>query len=355
MRRLLAGCISGLALVLLSPVPSHADDVRNAQWHHSFLDVPKSQTITTGAGVTVGVVDSGVQADHPDLEGQVLPGMDFISGGNGWLDGNGHGTKMAGLVAAHGRAGGIAPGAKILPVTAGTGVGALGGFPKVPEAIRWAADNGAKVICVAIGQAEEEGQLHEAIQYAAAQDVVVVAAVGNRPKSKAVEYPAAYSGVVAAGGVDRAGNHADVSVTGPQVTLAAPAVDVISTTFGGKYSKGTGTSDATAIIAGVAALVRSKYPSLSAPEVVRRLTATATDKGAPGRDDEYGYGIVNPVAALTADVAPLPTSASPSLGAEPSDPGGGSSMVLVVLVLTVTALLIAAVAGTAWYVISRRS
>src|SRR5690606_39806474 len=107
---------------------------------------------------------------------------------------------------------------------------------------------------------------------------------------------AAYPGVIAAVGVGRDGNHAEISVTGPQAVLAAPAVDIVSTTttFGGRngYSIGTGTSNATAIIAGAAALVRSRFPELSAAEVVHRLTATADDRGAPGRDPEYGYGIV---------------------------------------------------------------
>jgi subtilisin family serine protease len=117
--------------------------------------------------------------------------------------------------------------------------------------------------------------------------------------------------------------------------LAAPAVDIVSTNTGGGYFKGFGTSDATAIIAGVAALVRSKFPELSAREVVHRMTSTAIDKGKPGRDDEYGFGIVNPVGALTADVPPLessPASSSPTVGAQPS-PGpkntGSSALVWV--------------------------
>jgi subtilisin family serine protease len=112
--------------------------------------------------------------------------------------------------------------------------------------------------------------------------------------------------------VDQAGNHTDISVTGPEVVLSAPAVDIISPHSDGQYLTASGTSDATAIVSGVAALVRSKYPTMSAAEVVHRLTATATDKGPPGRDDQYGYGIVNPVAALTADVPPLPTSPTAS-------------------------------------------
>lgn len=118
-----------------------------------------------------------------------------------------------------------------------------------------------------------------------------------------------------------------MSVTGREIDVVAPAVDIYSTSYGGNYSKGTGTSSATAIVAGAAALIRSKYPDLPAQEVAHRLTATAIDKGPPGRDDEYGYGVIDLVAALTADVPPLGfessnvTAPAPSR-AEPADRGG---------------------------------
>jgi subtilisin family serine protease len=150
---------------------------------------------------------------------------------------------------------------------------------------------------------------------------VVVAAVGNAPEVSQVVYPAAYPGVVAVAGVDKDGNHAGFSVTGPEVVLSAPAVAMKSTGPGGQYRTGTGgTSDATAIVAGAAALVRAKFPSLSAVEVIHRLTATAIDKGPRGRDDQYGYGIVNLVGALTADVPPLRPSSSPT----PSTPAAAA-------------------------------
>lgn len=104
----------------------------------------------------------------------------------------------------------------------------------------------------------------------------------------------------------------------------APAVDIYSTSYGGKYSKGTGTSGATAIVAGAAALIRSRYPDLPAQEVAHRLTATAIDKGPPGRDDEYGYGVIDLVAALTADVPPLGFE-SPSVTAPASTAAHGDS------------------------------
>jgi type VII secretion-associated serine protease mycosin len=262
-------------------------------------------------------VDSGIDGSHPDLLGNVVAGTEtFVGngGGDGRTDTDGHGTAMAGLIAAHGDgdrnaegALGIAPQATILPVRAGVD----GGFASaVAPGIRWATDHGAKVISLSVAGGPDQG-LHEAVEDAIAHDVVVVAGVGNTPTAN-VQYPAAYPGVLAVGGVDQNGNHAQVSVTGPEIMLSAPAVDIVSTTLNHKYSPGTGTSAATAIVAGAAALVRAKFPNLSAADVIHRLTATAIDKGPKGRDDQYGYGIVNLIAALTADVPPLPASPSPS-------------------------------------------
>jgi subtilisin family serine protease len=230
---------------------------------------------------------------------------------------------------------------------------------RASQGIAWAAQHGAKVICIALG-GQDSSSLKQAVEQAQAADIVVVAAAGNRPTDTKVVYPAAYPGVIAAAGVDKQGNHADVSVTGPQVTLAAPAVDIVSPRLNGKYSQNVGTSDATAIIAGAAALVRARYPNLSAAEVVHRLTATATDKGPPGRDDEYGYGIVNPVAALTADVPALKPSVAPSatdpapvatppLIAQPHRPNRAP----LVITLAVVGLLVAAGVVTTVIVRSR--
>jgi subtilisin family serine protease len=131
-----------------------------------------------------------------------------------------------------------------------------------------------------------------------------------------------------------------LSVTGEAVAIAAPGVDIYSTSTNNNYSKGSGTSAATAIVAGAAALVRSKYPELSAHEVVHRLTATATDKGTPGRDEQYGYGVLNLVAALTADVPPLSASAAPpatSPAATPEHEEGGRLLPVVMAAVLATA------------------
>jgi subtilisin family serine protease len=229
---------------------------------------------------------------------------------------------MAGLIAAHGRATGIAPDAKVLPVR----FQALSGIPttQVGRSIEWAVDHGATVLCLAfVGQ--EDLAVHESIDRAIAKNVVVVAGLGNT-SSHADVFPGAYPGVVAVAGTDKDGGHATVSLTGSQAVLAAPAVRILSTyprtISADGYATADGTSNSTAIVAGVAALIRAKYPNLSASEVIHRMTATADDKGPPGRDAEYGYGIVNPVRALTADIPPLTTSPSPNANPEPPSTGG---------------------------------
>jgi subtilisin family serine protease len=262
--------------------------------------------------------------------------MDFVEPGDGHSDHDGHGTAMAGLIAARGRPGGagalgISPKAKILPVRVGAGQVHLS------EGILWAVDHGARVVCVAAGS--NDPNIKNVIDKALAADVLVVAAAGNRPDDKRVLPPARLPGVLAAGGVDRDGNHVAVSVTGPEIVLTAPAERVWSTDTGGGYVSGTGTSDATAILAGAAALVRAKYPNLSAPEVIHRLTATAIDKGPPGRDDEYGYGIVDLVAALTKDVPPL---GSPSASPQAKHDGRGPPTGWIVAGLLAAGALVAA-------------
>jgi subtilisin family serine protease len=291
-----------------------------------------------------------VDATHPDLVGSVLPGVDVQPGatGDGRTDIDGHGTAMAGLIAGHGHGPGnadgvlgIAPQATILPIRNGAHAAIV-----MVEAIDWAVAHGAKVISLSLGGTADDSVARRVISEALAHDIVVVAAAGNIPGT-VVNYPAAFPGVVAVSGVDRNGDHAQISIIGPEVVLSAPAVDIMDAALGHGYGLGTGTSDATAIVAGAAALVRAKYPNLSATEVVHRLTATATDKGQPGRDPIYGYGIVNPVGALTADVPPLPTTpaATPKETATATTPTARAELPPWLIIGIGLALVVLAVGG----------
>ncbi|WP_323136272.1 type VII secretion-associated serine protease mycosin [Micromonospora sp. NBC_01655] len=290
-----------------TPHSRNAEKIREDQWHLRFLKAAEAQAISRGKGVTVAIPDTGV-FPHPDLERNLLPGTDVSEHGDGRRDEDSHGTSMAGLIAAHGfpnglGALGIAPEAKILPIRSRQ-INGKGDTEELAASIEWATRHGADIISIS-AVAGASRRLQQAIRTALHADIVVVAAAGNKPFDISIGYPASEDGVIAVGGVDQNGELAAVSVTGPSVDVVAPAVDIYSTSYGGKYSKGTGTSSATAIVAGAAALVRSKYPDLPAAEVAHRLTATAVDRGPPGRDDEYGYGVLDLVAALTADVPPV--------------------------------------------------
>lgn len=243
--------------------------------------------------------------------------------------------------------------ARVLPIRVATDLTA-DGYGALASAIDYAVSHGANVINLSL-VAGRSGLLQDAINAALAANVIVVAGVGNADVTIGVAGLASYGGVIAVAAVDINGRHAAISVTGPEVVLSAPGVDIVSTDAGGGYRIGTGTSDATAIVSGAAALVRSRFPNLSAAEVVHRLTATATDAGSPGRDEEYGFGVLNLVDALTKDVPLLqgPTTAAvaPTARATPGLVGDRSlsSSVVAAVVL----LLLLAAAG-AWTLARRR-
>ncbi|MGW0215952.1 S8 family serine peptidase [Micromonospora chokoriensis] len=343
------------------PIPEGSKQVRQDQWHLSYLNTSQAQRINRGEGVIVAVPDTGV-APHPDLSENLLSGTDIIAGGqgNGQQDQSSHGTGMAGIIAAHGQRGdlgalGIAPEARILPIRTSRTV-EDGDSDNLAAGIEYAITQRAAIISIS-SVAGPNIRLQRAIEAAAQANIIIVAGAGNEPRDTFVGFPAAYPDVIAVGGIDRDGNRAAISVTGPEIDVVAPAVDIYSTSLDGKYRKGTGTSDATAIVAGAAALIRSKYPYLPAREVAHRLTATAIDKGPPGRDDEYGYGVIDLVAALTADVPPLgfesvsaPADADPSAAAGDRQ-GDGDSGATARGLATLGVIL---AAGVGWAVVARR-
>ncbi|WP_433389942.1 S8 family serine peptidase [Micromonospora sp. KLBMP9576] len=344
--------------------PNEVNRIRDDQWHLRQLKVKEAHEITQGEGVTVAIPDTGV-SPHPDLRKNLLTGIDIIpgGGGSGQQDRDSHGTGMAGLVAAHGQskrtgALGIAPKAKILPLY-DTPAGGDGHPDNLAQSIEYAIDNGADIISIS-SVGSTSSRLKQAVLTALASNIVIVAAAGNRPEDSRVGYPASEEGVIAVGGIDRLNQRASVSVAGPEIDVVAPAVEIYSTSIDGLYRKGTGTSNSTAIVAGAVALIRSKYPDLPASEVAHRLTATAIDKGPPGRDDEYGYGVIDLVAALTADVPPLgfgsatasaPTQAA-STTAAAAEPVGDGDDGSTARGLATLGVIVAA--GGAWAVIARR-
>lgn len=301
-----------VTLIMVTDVDSVMAETRRArEWYLDELNIPQAHRISTGRGVTVAVIDSGLDATHPDLKGHVLRGTDFNSAfpsRYGWKDEDGHGTSMAGIIAAQGggpsHAYGVAPGSKILPIR----VPAKPTQAIVANAVRWAADHGADIvnISMSLGYGRNDQEV-SAIRYALEHDVVVVAAAGNLGQNgRRMHDPASIPGVVAVTGTGRTGHFWPGSMRGQRATIAAPAVDITSIdsrdVFPNGYSKGTGTSAAAAIVSGIAALVRAKFPRLDASNIIYRLIYTAVDEGLTGRDTRYGYGLVSPVCALTAEV-----------------------------------------------------
>lgn len=315
------GVLLTAGLVLLPAATAHADGIRAQQWALDAMHTEQAWQTTKGRGITVAVLDTGVEADHPDLAGNVLPGKDLVRfgaepGDRAWAR---HGTAMAGIIAGHGHGPGdadgvlgIAPEAKILPVR----VILEDGDPSrakarstrgnaLAEGIRWAADHGADVINLSLGDdsasAHPEPSEDQAVQYALKKGVVVVASAGNGgEKGDHISYPAAYPGVIAVTAVDRAGTRASFSTRRWYATVSAPGVDVVIADPDHKYYEGWGTSAAAAFVSGAAALVKAAHPGLAPAQIKSLLEDTARNAPSGGRDDSRGFGFVDPAAAIEA-------------------------------------------------------
>ncbi|MFE7893094.1 type VII secretion-associated serine protease mycosin [Streptomyces sp. NPDC057412] len=310
----------GACLAVLPATTAHADSIRAQQWALEAMHTQEAWRTTKGAGVTVAVLDTGVDNDHPDLKDNVLTGKDMVGfgaerGDRPWAR---HGTAMAGIIAGHGHGQGngdgvlgIAPEAKILPVRViledGDPARAKARNTRgnaLAEGIRWAADHGADVINLSLGDdsksAHPEAGEDEAVQYALRKGAVVVASAGNGgEKGDHISYPAAYPGVIAATAVDRYGTRASFSTRRWYATVSAPGDKVVIADPDRKYYEGWGTSAAAAFVSGAVALIKAAHPSLTPAQIKRLLEDTARNAPASGRDDSRGYGFVDPAAALT--------------------------------------------------------
>lgn len=341
-RRRAASALMALALAggtltsaLTGAPAAHADDWRDKEYWLTESGITKAWEVSKGANVKVAVIDSGVDGKHPDLAGVLAGGVDVSGAGS--ADGQKsigakpeHGTLVATMLAGRGHqpegstakpspgAGptvgpdgivGVAPEAQLLSVSTWLGSPNPGGKSdqdQIPQAVRWAVDNGARVINISLGSTSPEWpqSWDAAFLYAEQNDVVIVAAAGNRGGGNVqVGAPATIPGVLTVAGLDRKGTASvDSSSQGISIGVAAPAENLIGGMPGGGYAEWAGTSGATPIVAGVAALIRSKWPEMTASQVINRIVSTAKDAGAPGKDPLYGFGILNAEAALKADV-----------------------------------------------------
>lgn len=373
----LLGAVSGS---LAGAAPASADSIREQQqWALDAINAPEAWRTTRGEGVTVAVLDTGVDADHPDLEGAVSRSKDLVGMGAGpgdaeWAE---HGTAMAGIIAGRGHGPdsedgvlGVAPEAKILSVrvlledddpardrarrTRGDALA---------EGIRWATDHGADVINLSLGDdsasAHPDPEEDAAVRYALRKGVVVVASAGNGGQAgDPVSYPAGYPGVIAVTAVDRTGSATAFSTERWYATVCAPGKDVIVPGPDDRYYSAWGTSSAAAFVSGTVALLLSAHPGLKPAEVKRLLTQTAQDPPEGGRDDARGSGLVDAAAAIEAAAGSDASEGGPPasgggqdtpeyFGAGPrreeSDAGGTAWLAPVAAVLGVLMLATAAV------------
>ncbi|MCX7671889.1 MAG: S8 family serine peptidase, partial [Anaerolineae bacterium] len=288
------------------------DPLIGEQWHMRRIAAPAAWDLTFGSySLVVAVIDTGVDLGHAEFAGRLLPGYDYINGDNDPNDDNGHGTHVAGLIAAAANNGegvaGLAANVKLLPLKVLDNRG-NGNYYDIALAIQRAADAGAQVINLSLGGFASDPTLQEAINYALGKNVFIAAAAGNCAQGGAAclyqtnpdFYPAAYAGVVAVAASDHFDNWAAYSGFKPYIALAAPggvAGDAVLSTVPGGYDRKYGTSMATAQVSAAAALILTYRPTAAPAQVAEILKETA-DKVGPypyvgGRNDRFGAGRLN--------------------------------------------------------------
>jgi hypothetical protein len=345
---LTAAGIAGFPVALLGVVPARADIVRNTEsWVLSELNLPAAWSVSEGKGVVVAVIDSGVDPTVSDLAGSVRTGPDFTGVGTTRSDPNWgvHGTWMASLIAGHGHDGGAsgiigsAPQSTVLSIRVITDAtdpnnakylaeSASRGQRELADAITYAVDHGAKVISMSLGYSLESRPVRVALQDAYDHNVVVVASAGNSGDAAGAKgrghapysFPADYPGVLAVGAVNSSGQVSSFSSENLSVQVAAPGFRVPAQGRAGVYWYVSGTSPACALTAGVVALIKAKYPTLTDTQVISAITRSTTPRTRPrsGWDEQIGFGVVDAAAALAAAgrlaAAPPPAAGMAAVG-----------------------------------------
>jgi thermitase len=284
---------------LVAPALVPNDAYYGSEWHLQTINAPIAWNTSVGTGVTVAILDSGIDATHPDLVGQLVPGWNFYDNNSNTADVYGHGTLVAGVVAALGNNGlgvaGVAWGARLMPVrvTDTSGIGTLSAFA---NGLTYAADHGARVANLSF-PVQSSASTQAAAQYFVNKGGIVFNSAGNYA---ALDSTPASNALVSVSATANTDVLASWSSYGPYVDVSAPGVGIWTTSLGGGYSAVSGTSFSSPLSAGVAALMMSANPSLAPSQIVSLLETSAVDLGAAGYDDDYGYGRVNAAAAVIA-------------------------------------------------------
>lgn len=278
-------------------------------WGLASYGIPEQWSSTRGAGVRVAVLDTGIESRHDDLREGIAAARDFTRSRSGVEDRNGHGTHVAGTIGARKNSRGVvgvAPECRLL-VGKVLDDGGSGSGRSVAAGIDWACAEGAEIISMSLGSASADGAIRSAIERATRDGRLVICAAGNDGRSNSVNYPARWPETTAVAAVDRNGRVARFSSRGPEVDVAAPGQDVLSTYLRGGYAKLSGTSMATPFVTGVVALLiarrrkRGEEPlRLTAVELREELRRTSRDAGPVGHDPNYGWGMINPAGMLSA-------------------------------------------------------
>ena len=300
------------------------DTGRDLQWGLTRMQAEDLWQRSTGQGVKVAILDTGVKASHPDLRGQVAQGYNAITKKPGARsDDNGHGTFLAGMIAGKSNGSGvvgIAPNARIIPVKVLNSEG-IGDSDDIARGIIWAVDNGADVINMSFGADSTNKVEAAAIDYARGAGVTMVAAAGNEG-FRQVMYPAGYPGVLGVGATDPQNKRASFSNRGGHVDVVAPGQGILSSYTDRAYTWTSGTSMSTAYVSGVAALAASYSPGAGGEPLAVQISASAIDLGPAGQDPDYGAGLVDPAALLQQ----LGAGRAPGMVRDIAATGTGSSL-----------------------------
>jgi subtilisin family serine protease len=281
----------------LQQQPSAVAQAEPGQYALAKLRLPQAHQLSTGENVRIAVIDSGIDAAHPEIAGMVARSFDAIASGQGP---HSHGTAMAGAIIARAQLTGVAPAARILAIRAfdGSGAGSEGTTLTIMRSIDWAVAHGARVLNMSFA-GPHDPQIASALAAARRKGVVLVAAAGNAGPRSPPLFPAADPNVIAVTATDAEDKVLRAANRGRHIALAAPGVDILAPAPGARYQITSGTSIAAAHVSGVVALLLARKPGLG-PDAVRKvLLSSAADLGPKGRDDQFGAGLADAYRAIS--------------------------------------------------------